>query len=112
MGLEALKDRKLGLRLFPLFARGLGGYCRPVQALLHRDEISEKQLGVDHLHIAHRVHRAVHVDDVFVDETPNHVSNRVDLSNMTQELIAQALALGGALDQSGDVHELEGRGDH
>ena len=39
------------------------------------------------------------------------MNNRVDLTNIGQELIAQAFALTGTLHQTGDIHKLHPRGD-
>src|SRR5690606_9276855 len=55
---------------------------------------------------------ARHVDDVRVLEAAHDVADGVDFADVGQELVAQALAAGGAGDQAGDVHELDRGGDH
>ena len=45
------------------------------------------------------------MDDVVVLEGAHNLANRVRLADVGQELVAQAFALGGALDDAGDVHE-------
>jgi hypothetical protein len=47
------------------------------------------------------------VDHVFVVEAAHHVDDGVGLADVGQELVAQAFTLGGAGDQTGDVHELD-----
>ena len=43
---------------------------------------------------------------IVVGETAHDVGDGVGLADVREELIAEALALGGAGDQPGDVHEL------
>ncbi len=45
------------------------------------------------------------VDDVRVGEGAHHLADRVGLADVREELVAQALALAGALDDAGDVDE-------
>ena len=53
--------------------------------------------------VLERVGRA---GDVVVGEGPQHEHDGVDLADVGQELVAQALALAGPLDQAADVDEL------
>ena len=51
------------------------------------------------------------MDDVLVVKTAHHMDDGVGLPDVGQELVAQALAPGGALHEAGDVHKLnDGRG--
>ena len=50
------------------------------------------------------------MDDVFVLEAADHMNDSVHLTDMGQELVAQAFALAGPLDQTGDIHKLNGGG--
>ena len=52
---------------------------------------------------------AVDVHDVGVVEGADDLADRVGLADVGEELVAQALALGGALDDAGDVDERHGR---
>ena len=61
--------------------------------------------------VAHRVYGPHHVHHVRVVEAADHVDDRVDFTDVRQELVAESLALGRALDQAGDVHELDHRRD-
>ena len=54
---------------------------------------------------------AVDVHDVRVVEGADHLADRVGLADVGQELVAQALALAGALDDAGDVDERHRRRD-
>ena len=54
---------------------------------------------------------AVDVHDVLVVEAAHHVDDRVGLADVAEELVAEALALGGALHEAGDVDELDRRRD-
>ena len=53
---------------------------------------------------------AVDVHHVVVGEHPHHLADRVALADVGQELVAQPGALGGALDDPGDVDERHRRG--
>ena len=46
--------------------------------------------------------------DVVVLERAHDLADRVGLADVGQELVAQAFAFGGALDDAGDVHEGDG----
>ena len=52
-----------------------------------------------------RVRRARHV---VVDERPQDEHDGVDLADVGEELVAEALALAGALDEAADVDDLHG----
>ena len=61
---------------------------------------SRSRTGIDGAH---------HVLDVGILEAAHHVNDRVDFADVGQELVAQPFALAGALDQAGDVQELDRR---
>ena len=67
--------------------------------------VFEDQLSVDGVDVVGRIHLAVDVDDVVVLEGAHDLADRVRLADVGQELVAQAFAFGGALDDAGDVHE-------
>jgi hypothetical protein len=73
--------------------------------LLEGLDVREDQLGRDGLDVRRRVDASVHVHDVRVRERARDLADRVRLADVREELIAEALALGGALDDAGDVHE-------
>ena len=61
------------------------------------------------LDVADRIDRARDVVHVRVLEAADHLHDRVDLADVREELVAEALALARALDQAGDVDELDRR---
>ena len=75
------------------------------QALLHQLHIRQDQLHVDGLHIPHRIHTALHMDDVPILEATDDVQHSVHLPDVGKELVPQTLSLGGTPDKAGNVHE-------
>ena len=102
-GDELLQHRDLGLGTGVV---GAGGLLGPVEALLEGGQVGEAELEVDDLAVTDRVHLAHHVLDVVVLEAPDDMDDRVHVADVGEELVAEALALAGTLDQAGDVHEL------
>jgi outer membrane receptor protein involved in Fe transport len=91
---------------------GLGGALGALQRLVDRFQVRQRQLGVDRLDVGDRVDPVADVDHVVVLEAAHHVGDRVDFADVREELVAQALAAGGAGDQAGDVDELDRGRDH
>ena len=91
---------------------GLGHLLGLVQPLLDGVEIGKHELRLDHLDVRLGIHLVRHVDHVRVFEAAHHVRDGVHLADVGQELVPQPLALGSALHQPGDVHELHARGRH
>ena len=79
-----------------------------LDALRHRVEVGQDQLGRDDLDVADRVERAHGVDGVIILEAADDMDDGVDLADVGQELVAEAVALAGAGDESGDVDEFDG----
>ncbi len=50
------------------------------------------------------------MDDVLIVEATDHMDDGGALTDVGQEFVAQALTLGSALDQTGDIHELDDGG--
>jgi hypothetical protein len=108
-GLQRLDQRHLRGGFLVAAARALHQALRP---LLQAVEVGEHQLRLDRLGVADRVDAALDMGDVAILEAAQHMDDRVHLADVRQELVAQALALGGAAHQPGDVHEFEaGRDD-
>ena len=95
----------LGLGLLVAAARLLG---HALQAALGLLEVGVEQLGLDGLDVAARIDLALGVDDVVVVMGAHDVDDGVDLADVGQELVAQALALAGAAHEAGDVVEVDG----
>ena len=91
--------------------------ARLVATLLQLFHVREDEFRLDHLGVARRVDGGgrvaalLHVDDVIVLEAAHHMEDRVALADVREELVAQALALRGALHKACDVRELHGRAD-
>jgi hypothetical protein len=100
-------DQPLG---FLVVAR-LGDLGRARQRLLDRRQVSQAELGLDHLDVGDRVDPAGDVDDVLVVEAADDVDDRIGLADVGEELVAEALALRRAGDEPGDVDELDNRRD-
>ena len=74
--------------------------------------IGENQLQIDRLDIPERIDASVHMHHVGVFKAAHHMNDGVHLTDVAQKLIAESLSLGCALDQTGDIHELDHRGRH
>ena len=83
----------------------LGALADPVQAALGLLVVGEDQLGLDRLDVGERVDAAVGVRHAGVGVAADDVADRVGLADRGEELVAEPLPLGGALDQAGDVVE-------
>ena len=90
----------------------LGFFAERVCTSLKALEISDHQFGFDRFRIGNRINAPFDVRHVFVFEAPQDMDDRVDLANMTEELIAQSFTFAGATHEAGDVGEVEvGRND-
>ena len=93
-----------------LLVAALGGFFHALDAPLEHLHVGHDELQVDDLDVPRRVAAALHVDDIGVVEAPHHMYDGVGAANVLQKFISQPLALAGALDEPGDVHELDGGG--
>ena len=99
-----------------LVVAALGGLGHPAGAVLHHFQVGQDQLVVDDVDVRQGVDRLGfgdvlhHMDDVVVVKAAHHMDDGVALPDVPQELVAQARALGRALDQARDVHELDDGG--
>ena len=94
-----------------LLVAALHGLLRLVDAALHHFDVRHDQLQIDDVDIPQRVGGAFHVVDVAVLKAADNMDDGVGGADIAEELVAQTLALGGTLDQTGDIHELDhGRG--
>ena len=106
MGLAFLQDLDLGLGLFVL-AAGVAFSFR--QQILQVLEVGQQQFQFDRLHVSDGIDRSGNVDDVRVVKAADHLQDGIDLSDVCQELVAQALAFAGSLHDTGNVDQFEGR---
>ena len=100
-------DSHLGLLITG--PRRLGRFLHAVADGFH---VSEREFGLDRFNISDRIYVAADVDHVFVFKTADNLKNRIDLPDVTEEFIAQSLAVAGPFDDAGDVHQFQHRGDY
>ena len=84
-----------------------GAFLRGNQAFFQAFQVRQHQLGLDHVGIAQRIDGAFDMRHVAVLEAAQDVDDGVDLADIGQELVAQALTLGGTADQAGDIDEFQ-----
>src|SRR5690606_13692719 len=97
-------------QLFPnlLFA-AFSQLLSAVDSFFKRFEILEQELGVNDLDVTGRVDASGHVNDVFVRKATHDVDDGVDLPDVREKLIAEALPFGCPRDEPGNVDELDRR---
>ena len=98
---------------FPGFFVSAGGglFLHLLDAVFHRFQVFYLEFGIHHFLVTHRVYGAIYMHDIVVVEATEHVQDGVGLADVGQELVAQPLALGSALHQAGDIHNLHRGGD-
>ena len=69
-------------------------------------QICEDQLQIDCLDVAHGIHASIHMDDIAVLEAAHYMNDRVYFTNISEELVSQAFTFRSALDQTGNINEL------
>ena len=70
-------------------------------------EVGKDQFKVDRLNVAQRIYTSVHMDDIVVVEAPHNVDNGVHFPDIGQELVAESLALGSALDKTSYIDKFD-----
>ena len=109
VGKKFVYDRDLGLGGF---RPGADFLLQAIVPFLEGSEISQNQLGVDHLDVADRIDRATNVMNIGVLEATDHLDNRVYLADVAEELVTETLAGARPFHESRDIHELDrGRDD-
>ena len=93
-----------------LLVAALHGLLALVDAALHHLDVGHDQLQVDDVDVTQRIGAALDVGDIAVLEAANHMDDGVGGADVAEELVAQTLALAGALDETGDVDELDDGG--
>ena len=71
-------------------------------------QIGEDQFGVDGVDVIGWVDLAVDVHDVIILESTHDLTDRIGLTNVGKELVAQPFAFGGTLDDACDIDEGDG----
>lgn len=70
-------------------------------------QILKNELIVNDLHVSDGIHRVFSMGDVLVFECSNYVVNSVNFSDVTEEVVAEALALGRAPHNTCDIDDLK-----
>ncbi len=96
---------------FRLGVAGLGGAGGLVEPLLDAGQVGETELDADDLAVTDRIHASGDMLHVGIVEAADHVHDGVNLANVGEELVPQPLSLARSLHQSGDIEELDRRGD-
>jgi hypothetical protein len=106
VGNEFFREGDFGLRLFVAAA---GGFLVSLGAFFYRGQIGQDEFRVDHLDVPDGIDRSRDMVDVRTLETPNDLDDGIDLPDVAQKLVPEALALARAGYQPRDVHELDRR---
>ncbi len=76
-----------------------------LKPLFDRFQIGQHQFGLDRFCVRDRVDPAVDMGDIIIFEAAQDMSDGIDLADVGQELVAEALAPGCAFHQTGDINE-------
>ena len=107
--LETKVDIQRSLGLFVTAHANLFLYA--LYTRFYRLQILQLQFSIDHLLVAHRIHRPVHMYYVVVVETAQHMDDCVRLADIGKELVAETFAAAGAFHEAGNVHYFNSRRD-
>src|SRR5258708_25205740 len=80
--------------------------------LVDRVKVLQNQLGFNNLDVTLRVYTAVHMDDIFILEAADDMTNRIHLPDVSQELVAEPFSPARALDKTRNIDKLYRRGGH
>ncbi len=69
-----------------------------LQLALHDRKIRQREFGLHNLKIADRIQRALNMRDIGCGKAADHMSEGIDLPDVGEELIAQALPTRGSAD--------------
>ena len=101
MIVQALEHFDFRIVLFVALCELLG----TLNAALQQLHIRHNQLQIDGLNVALRVNAALNMNDVRVVKAANNMHDGIHFSDMRQELVAQAFALGCTAHQTGNVNK-------
>ena len=75
-------------------------------------QILNLKLQVDNLLVAHWINATIHMHNIIVVKTTQHMQDCICLTNVCQEFVAQSLALAGTFYLTGDIHNLHSGRNH
>ena len=79
------------------------------KCILESLQVRQHELGLNRVNVGNWIDLATDMDHVVIFEASNNLQDRVDLANMTQELIPQSLPFASSLNDARDVDQLEDR---
>ena len=100
---QSVEQFELLLLLGPWLEAGSAGDLLP--PFVDHVEVRQRQLEIDHSHVAPWVELAVNVLDIRIGECPDDHRQRVELANVREKLVAHSLAATGARHQPRDIDE-------
>ena len=78
-----------------------------VASFLQRSQVSQHELRIYNLDVAHRINGRADVMNVGIFKTTHHLHDRLDFANMMEELITEPFTGARAFDESSDIHKLD-----
>ncbi len=106
--LVTLQDLILHLGL--TVATGLGLLLDAVDAALDGLQVAQLQLQVNDFLVTNRINGTIDMGHVLVIKATQHMDDGVGLTDVSQEFVSQSLTTARTLDQTRNVHDLDGRG--
>jgi hypothetical protein len=97
-------------RCFSSFSATASGLLRFLARPPDGFQVRQHELRLDRLDVTDRVERAGDVDDVAALEAPHDFHDRVHFPDVLEKFVPEPLPARRALDEPGDVDELDGRG--
>ena len=93
-----------------LFVSGLARLGHTRRTVGNDLQVAQDQLCINGLNVPHRVHIAFHMHNVRAFKAAHHMHDGVAFADVAQKFIAQSLAFGRTLHQTGDVHKFHDGG--
>ena len=85
-------------------------FLQTLATLLDLCQIRQTEFQIDHFCIPGRPDGTGHVDDVVILKAADHMNDRIHLTDVGQEFVAQTFSLTGTLHQPCNVNEFHSRG--
>ena len=79
---------------------------------LNRLHVRKDQFQVNRLNVTGGIDASVHMNDIFIFKTPDHVDDRIDLSDMAQKFVSETLPAARTFYQSCNINKFYCRRRH
>ena len=86
-----------------------GAFLVSLGAFFYCPEIGQDEFRVDHFDVAHGIHRAGDMVDVFAFKTAHDLNDGIHLPDVTQKLVSKPFALARTGHKPCDIHKLNRR---